>query len=85
MNFVKNYSLAPRAYTHNVSVYPSYAAPGLDTLEIKAHVENPNNHSLSVMATIIGSDSSRIDSVYLHNGGNNLNSVTADDIWEGFC
>jgi polyhydroxybutyrate depolymerase len=82
-NFVKNYQLMPMAYAKNVSVNKTYVKPGSDTLGIKAQIENPNQHTLSVLAIIQNKDGQTSDSCYFADDGNHEDNDAGDGIWGG--
>ena len=42
------------AWAKTVEVFPGYIDPQGDTLFVKAHITNPENHSVSVYAKING-------------------------------
>jgi len=42
------------AWAKTVEGFPEYLDPQGDTLFVKAHIHNPENHSVSVYAKIVG-------------------------------
>jgi len=83
-NFAKNYQLTPMAYAKNVSVNQTYVRPGSDTLGIKAQIENPNEHTLSVLAIMQSQDGQTLDSCDFADDGNHNDENPGDGIWGGF-
>jgi len=82
-NFLKNYQLSPMAYAKNVSVNQVYVKPESDTLDIKAQIENPNEHTLSVLALIQSKDGQISDSCYFADDSNHYDDDSGDGIWGG--
>jgi hypothetical protein len=57
--------------------------PGSDTLGIKAQIENPNEHTLSVLAMIQSKDGQTSDSCHFADDGNHHDDNPGDGIWGG--
>ncbi|MFC1543238.1 S41 family peptidase [Candidatus Neomarinimicrobiota bacterium] len=72
------------AYAHDVTIDPTYLAPGTGTTTINAQVEDPNDHTLSVVAKIISNDSTMVDSVSLVDDGLHDDGEAGDGLWGAF-
>lgn len=71
-------------YVHNFQVNCTYAIPGVDTLLIIASVENPENHTLSVLAKFKNKEDVVLDSTFLFDDANHNDGLAGDKIWGGF-
>ncbi len=71
------------AYSHDVRVDPTYVEPGRDTLTVTATVENPNQHELSISASITQDDNVLVDSFDLFDDGKQNDGSAGDGIWGG--
>jgi D-alanyl-D-alanine carboxypeptidase len=72
------------AYAHNISVAPPTPRKQLDTVRIRATVENPQNHSLGVTAFTKDFASGNIqDSILLYNDGVHGDGLANDSTWGG--
>ena len=82
-NFVKNYEnpLVNMAWAKTVEVFPEYIHPQGDTLFVKAHITNPENHPVSVYAKINGAVVSFSDSLQLYDDGLHFDENPNDNIW----
>lgn len=69
------------SYAHDVQVNKTYLKPNLDTLNITAEVENPNQHNLSVLAYIMNDDSTMVDSCNFYNDGKHNDGAAGDSLW----
>jgi len=72
------------AYTHDVTVNKTYAKPGVDTVIITAHVENPNQHEIAVTAGIHNFDGVFIASLSLFDDGMHGDDMVGDGLWGNF-
>ncbi|MHA2055656.1 MAG: PHB depolymerase family esterase, partial [Candidatus Hodarchaeales archaeon] len=81
--FFKNYEnpLVNIAWAKTVEVFPGYSDPQGDTLFVKAHIHNPENHSVSVYAKIDGEEVSFSDSLLLYDDGMHFDDNPNDNIW----
>jgi hypothetical protein len=68
------------AYAHDVAVDKPYYSPGLDTITARARVENPNGHSLDIMA-YCKADDAVVDSAMFYDDGLHGDSLAGDGIW----
>jgi polyhydroxybutyrate depolymerase len=82
-NFFQNYEnpLVNIARAKTVEVFPGYVDPQGDTLFVKAHITNPQNHSVSVYAKINGEGVSFSDSLLLYDDGMHFDENPNDNIW----
>jgi hypothetical protein len=64
-----------------VEFFPKYLIPTGDTLFIKAHIVNTENHSVSVNAKIKGETVSFSDSILLYDDGMHGDENPNDNIW----
>jgi polyhydroxybutyrate depolymerase len=80
-NFFKNYE-NPIANIARVKVFPEYYFnPQGDTLFVKAHLTNPEDHPVSVYAKINGEVVSFSDSLLLYDDGMHGDENPDDNIW----
>ena len=79
----KNYEnpLVNMAWAKTVEVFPEYIHPQGDTLFVKAHITNPENHPVSVYAKINGAIVSFSDSLQLYDDGLHFDENPNDNIW----
>ena len=72
------------AYAHDLSVQPLAPRKQVDTVRIRATVENPHHHSLGVTAFIKDCTSGNIqDSILLDNDGFHGDGLANDSTWGG--
>jgi D-alanyl-D-alanine carboxypeptidase len=72
------------AHAHNVSVAPLTPRKQVDTVQIRATVENPQRHTLSVAAFTKNFASENIqDSILLYNDGLHGDGLPDDALWGG--
>jgi hypothetical protein len=72
------------AYAHDIHVDPLTPRKQLDTVHIRATVQNPQNHTLVVKATITDLVSGKIqDSISLFNDGLHGDGLAGDSLWGG--
>jgi hypothetical protein len=76
MEWINNLS-----YAHDVSAKPRILVPGNDTVTITAQVENPNNHSISVIAHIASMDSLMTDTMAFFDDGIHNDGDPGDGTW----
>jgi hypothetical protein len=68
-------------YAHKVNSNSAFIRPTIDTLNITAHVTNPQNHNLQVAAIINTIDTVFIDSLPMFDDGNHGDSLAGDGIY----
>jgi hypothetical protein len=72
------------AYAHDLSVQPLAPIKQLDTVQIRATVENPQHHALSVIAFTRDFASGYLqDSIFLYNDGFHGDGLPDDTLWGG--
>jgi len=69
------------AYAHDVAIVRSYSGHHLDSVLVKATLNNPLNHSAVLKAIITDTAGVVRDSVFLYNDGLHGDGHAADSIW----
>jgi hypothetical protein len=69
------------AHAHDVTVDKLYIDAGSDSINVTAIVENPNEHQLSVIATIRNQDSTITEQLDLYNDGLHGDGTADDNLW----
>jgi hypothetical protein len=69
------------SHAHNVSVDPTFVRPNADTVTISAIVANPNQHPVTVLATLTDDSSAVLDSMYLYDDGLHHDGKPGDKVW----
>ena len=69
------------SHAHNVSVDRTFIRSNVDTVTISAVVENPNQHPLTVLATVTDDNNAVLDSMYLYDDGLHHDGQAGDKIW----
>jgi hypothetical protein len=72
------------SHAHDVAVDKLYVESQTDSVSVNALVENPNEHQLSVMATIRNPDSTITDQISLYDDGLHGDGNANDKIWGNF-
>jgi hypothetical protein len=69
------------SYAHNVSVDRTFIKPNADTVIISAIVENPNQHPITILATLTNDSNAVLDSMNLYDDGLHHDGQTGDKVW----
>jgi hypothetical protein len=72
------------AHARAVTVSRRFCGPGTDTVHLTTHMENPNNHAISVLA-YLKADSSILDSVAFADDGKHGDGSSGDGLWGATC
>ena len=80
-NFFQNYENPFAAWAKSVDVFPGYLDPKGDTIFVKAHIYNPENHPVSVYAKISREGAPFSDSLLLYDDGLHFDENPKDNIW----
>jgi len=69
------------AHSKLMQSHPKFLKSQGDTLFIKSHIYNPENHSITVYAIINGIQNTFSDSIQLYDDGQHNDSLASDNIW----
>ena len=73
-----------KVHPYDTELANSFVKPNQDTLNIIAHLNNPENHKVRVMAEIVSTDNAYCDSTLLCDDGNHNDGQSNDGVFGGY-
>jgi D-alanyl-D-alanine carboxypeptidase len=83
---VLNYYIYPHDLTHlyDLKTISQFVRPNVDTLKITTQLNNPDNHNVQVVASVVSLDSTFVDSTIFADDGKHFDGEANDGLLGGF-